>query len=169
MEDPNQIDPLFVFQEIMLRDCGVFRLRIILYEIGWINLFLYFLLMLLQLLFSSSLEKSIINDLSEIWNYYWNFCTFTAADSVKLEWLRALWRILLILSSTTSFLEEPVVSDNFYFGNEQVYESDPSIFESLDSTQSAPEGPWHCITLAPRQWQYQLGWRISDHQRYPIN
>ncbi|KAA1070729.1 hypothetical protein PGT21_022433 [Puccinia graminis f. sp. tritici] len=34
MEDPNQIDPLFVFQEIMIRDCGVFRLRVILYEIG---------------------------------------------------------------------------------------------------------------------------------------
>jgi len=34
MEDPNQIDPLFIFGEIVVRECGVFRLRVVLHEAG---------------------------------------------------------------------------------------------------------------------------------------
>lgn len=34
MGDPNQIDPLFIFGEIVIRECGVFRLRVVLHEAG---------------------------------------------------------------------------------------------------------------------------------------
>lgn len=34
MGDPNQIDPLFIFGEIVIRECGVFRLRAVLHEAG---------------------------------------------------------------------------------------------------------------------------------------
>ncbi|PLW10630.1 hypothetical protein PCANC_17382 [Puccinia coronata f. sp. avenae] len=34
MEEPHQIEPLFIFGEIVIRECGSFRLRVVLQEIG---------------------------------------------------------------------------------------------------------------------------------------